>query len=68
MAFSQTARGARRADFGAYWSDVTDRVRRYRTYRQTLGELQSLSARELEDLGLNRSMIRSCAYKAAYHD
>lgn len=37
-----------------------------RVYRQTLRELNALSAREMADLGLNRSMIRSVAYEAAY--
>jgi uncharacterized protein YjiS (DUF1127 family) len=35
-------------------------------YRQTLSELQALSERELNDLGLNRSMLRSIALEAAY--
>lgn len=42
------------------------RLGRYRVYRQTLVELGQLSERELNDLGLNRSMIRACAYEAAY--
>ena len=46
--------------------DVTARVRRYRTYRETLTDLEALSDRELVDLGLSRSMLRSIAYKAAY--
>lgn len=35
-------------------------------YRQTLNELSALSGRELADLGLDRSNIRSVAYEAAY--
>lgn len=38
----------------------------YRVYKNTLSELQGLSNRELADLGLGRSMLRSVAYKAAY--
>ena len=38
----------------------------YRVYRKTLNELQSLSSRELADLGLHHSQLRSVAYKAAY--
>ena len=47
---------------------IAERVRRYRTYRNTLNELESLSDRELDDLRLNRSSIRSVAYEAAYHN
>ena len=42
------------------------RVKRYRTYRQTLEELESLSDRELADLSISRSQIRGIAYRAAY--
>ena len=40
--------------------------RAHRVYRETLAELQALSARELADLGLNASMLRSVALEAAY--
>ena len=43
----------------------TNRAKR-RVYRQTLNELSALSARELADLGLNRSNIRSVAHEAAF--
>lgn len=35
-------------------------------YRQTLRELNALTNRDLEDLGINRSMIRTIANEAAY--
>jgi len=38
----------------------------YRTYRQTIGELESLSNRELRDLGLSRFSIRQVAYDSVY--
>ncbi|WP_371157076.1 DUF1127 domain-containing protein [Jannaschia sp. 2305UL9-9] len=38
----------------------------WRLYRQTVNELSDLSNRELADLGLSRSMIRSIALEAAY--
>ena len=38
----------------------------YRVYRRTFDELNRLSVRELDDLGLNRSMLRSIAWEAAY--
>ena len=49
-------------------ADIGDRYRRYRVYRHTLNELQALGPRELSDLGLNRSMVHACAYRAAYED
>ena len=46
--------------------DLADAWRAYRVYRQTLAELQALSPRELNDLGLNATMLRSIALEAAY--
>jgi len=37
-----------------------------RLYRATVRELNALSAHGLDDLGLNRSMIRSVAAEAVY--
>ncbi len=41
-------------------------LEQHRAYRTTLNELQSLSKRELNDLGLNGSMLHTNAYEAAY--
>ncbi|MFY0310269.1 DUF1127 domain-containing protein [Leisingera sp. D0M16] len=41
---------------------------RYRLYRKTVSELSELSARDLADLGLNRSEIKRVAYQAAYEN
>lgn len=38
----------------------------YRLYRATIAELSALSERELSDLGIHRSMIRSIARQAIY--
>ncbi|AUH35391.1 hypothetical protein CUV01_11325 [Paracoccus tegillarcae] len=35
-------------------------------YRQTIRELNSLTERDLSDLGIHRSMIRRIALEAAY--
>lgn len=35
-------------------------------YRQTLRELSDLTNRDLDDLGIHRSMIKSIATEAAY--
>lgn len=43
-----------------------ERLEQRKVYRQTIAELSSLSSRELQDLGLNRSMIQRLAHEAAY--
>lgn len=71
MAYTQATQGsagATGARAASFFAAIAERVRRYRIYRQTLAELQTLSPRELADLGLSVSMLRSCAYKAAYED
>jgi len=52
--------------FGLLKSAST-RVANYRAYRKTVNELSALSSRELDDLGLNRSMIKRIALEAAYN-
>lgn len=37
-----------------------------RVYRTTLSELSNLTDRDLADLGIHRSAIKSIAYEAAY--
>jgi uncharacterized protein YjiS (DUF1127 family) len=46
--------------------DMVEAWRAQSIYRQTMRELQALSPRELTDLGLNPSMLRSIAMEAAY--
>ncbi len=50
---------------GAF-SRIADALARRRVYKRTQAELAALSTRELEDLGINRSMISRLAYEAAY--
>jgi len=50
------------------FSGIAKKVSQYRVYRNTLSELQMLGDRELADLGLNRSVLRSVAYKSAYEE
>ena len=45
---------------------LRDTIARYRVYTRTQAELNALSARELDDLGISRSMITRLAYEAAY--
>ncbi|KUF08689.1 DUF1127 domain-containing protein [Pseudoponticoccus marisrubri] len=47
-------------------ADLRARSARRKVYNQTYRELQSLSNRELADLGLSRSEIRRVAYQAAF--
>ena len=51
---------------GGYISGISARFAQYRTYRKTLEELQSMTDRELTDLGISRHSVRSIAYRAAY--
>ncbi|MGA9433550.1 MAG: DUF1127 domain-containing protein [Roseobacter sp.] len=44
---------------------VVARYAHYRTYHRSVAELRKLSDRDLKDLGLNRSMIKSVALEAA---
>ncbi|MBR9652077.1 DUF1127 domain-containing protein [Thalassovita aquimarina] len=50
----------------AFFTEVGVRYARYKAYRETLNELASLGDRELRDLGLCRSQLRSVAYEHAY--
>lgn len=40
-------------------------ISQYRSYRVTLGELQNLTQRELDDMGIHRENIRDIALKAS---
>jgi uncharacterized protein YjiS (DUF1127 family) len=46
--------------------NVMTRYAQSRVYRTTLSELSALSNRDLADLGIHRSTIKSVALKAAY--
>lgn len=59
------AKGASFTGFSSLIEAVKTRYTRNRMYRQTVNELSSLSARELADLGLHRSMIKRVALQAA---
>ena len=63
--FTQS-RVSRRGGNSGLLGGLTQRVDRYRTYRRTLDELQSLTDRDLADLGVSRLQLRSIAYSAAY--
>ena len=52
--------------FGALVADIRDGLQRRRVYNRTHAELSRLSTRELDDLGISRSMISRIAYEAAY--
>ena len=52
--------------FSMVVNDLRDYLARKALYRQTMRELNALSTRELDDLGLGRSDIANVAYKAAW--
>ncbi|MCF6315658.1 MAG: DUF1127 domain-containing protein [Marinosulfonomonas sp.] len=45
---------------------AAQRFANYRVYRKTVSELSALSSRELDDLGISRSMIKRISLEAAY--
>lgn len=47
------------------FEDAAVRHAHHRVYRTSLAELRSLSARDLADIGLNRSMLKIAALEAA---
>jgi uncharacterized protein YjiS (DUF1127 family) len=47
-----------------FMSFVLSKVQRWLTYRETVRELESLSERELSDLGIGRTDIRDIARHA----
>ena len=49
-------------------TNLAERFARYRTYRTTLNELAMLTDRELADMGLHHSDMRTIAFEAAYKD
>ena len=52
--------------FAEVFRDMSDSYAKWRVYRNTFNALRNLTARELDDLGMNRSTIRDAALKAAY--
>jgi uncharacterized protein YjiS (DUF1127 family) len=69
MAFASGIRGVETgiADrMAAVAAQIRDRWRRHRVYRETVRELGGLGERDLADLGIHRSQIRSIAAEAAY--
>ncbi|NBB98618.1 MAG: DUF1127 domain-containing protein [Alphaproteobacteria bacterium] len=47
---------------------ISDAVARRRVYNRTYAELNNLTTRELDDLGISRSMISRLAYEAAFEN
>lgn len=54
------------ARFAALRAQMADNAAKRKVYRTTIAELETLSARDLNDLGIARSMIKEIAYQAAY--
>jgi uncharacterized protein YjiS (DUF1127 family) len=52
--------------FAALIQDLKERRARRKLFRQTLNEMSALGDRELRDLGLSRSQLRSVAWEHAY--
>ena len=52
--------------FAGLLAQLSDSLQRRRVYNKTYSELAKLSTRELNDLGISRSMISRLAQEAAY--
>jgi len=57
---------ARPGFWHAPFEALRDGWQRYRIYNRTYAELSALSTRDLDDLGISRSMISRLALEAAY--
>ncbi|MCE6960271.1 DUF1127 domain-containing protein [Cereibacter sphaeroides] len=69
MAYAHTTRIAHNGlgdRMAALVASVKQSLAQRRVYRQTVRELNSLTTRELSDLGIHRSMITRVAMEAAY--
>lgn len=51
--------------FSAYAAQIADAYAQHKVYKTTYHELQELTNRELADLGIHRSMIKSIALEAS---
>jgi uncharacterized protein YjiS (DUF1127 family) len=60
-------RGMRLPSFGLL-ARIADAFARRRVYNRTYAELNALTTRELDDLGISRSMISRLAYEAAFEN
>ncbi|MEJ6398416.1 DUF1127 domain-containing protein [Yoonia sp. 208BN28-4] len=66
MAYANNTRTVTIADrFNALVADFAAARKQRRAFRTTYNELSALSNRELADMGINRSMIKSIALDAA---
>jgi uncharacterized protein YjiS (DUF1127 family) len=63
---TQTARGGLLARLALLKDGVATALQQRRVYVRTVGELNALSDRELNDLGISRLSIPEIAHEAAY--
>jgi len=47
-------------------NNLTNQIKKWRSYRKTYNELASLTDRDLNDLGINRHDIKRVAKSSAY--
>lgn len=52
--------------FAAFRATVAERFAKHRAYTRTLRELESMSFRELNDLGLAQADLQHVAYETVY--
>ena len=54
------------ARFATLRAQYAENAAKRKVFRTTFNELQNLTSRELADLGIDRSQIKSIAFEAAY--
>ncbi|WP_108814673.1 DUF1127 domain-containing protein [Loktanella sp. Alg231-35] len=52
--------------FAAFRADMAENAAKRKIYRTTVAELECLSNRDLDDMGISRSAIKAIAFDAAY--
>lgn len=65
FAANRTLVGTFADTFANLRADITVAIKRRSVFRNTYNELAQLTDRDLSDLGLSRSTIKSVAYEAA---
>jgi uncharacterized protein YjiS (DUF1127 family) len=63
---ARSAKGTLAERFAAFRADLADRRAKAAVYRRTFDELNAMTERELNDIGIKQGMIREIAREAAY--
>jgi len=62
----KTARPTLADRISAWWAGSREKAAQYAIYRRTIRELESMSDRDLADIGISRGQIADIAAEAAF--